>query len=59
MNQEAILALDAGLPGEPMAPRPTLEESRLWLKQQVWTLTVLDNRNAEELLGYGDDGLCG
>ncbi len=29
MNQEAILALEAGLPGEPMAPRPTLEQSRL------------------------------
>ena len=59
MNQEAILALEAGLPGEPMAPRPTLEQSRLWLEQQVWTLPVLDDRSAEDILGYGDDGLCG
>jgi plasmid stability protein len=36
MNQEAILTLEAGLPGEPMAVRPTIEESRHWLKDQVW-----------------------
>ena len=57
--QEAILALKAGLPGEPKPQRPTLEQSRLWLEQQVWTLPVLDDRSAEEILGYGDDGLCG
>ena len=39
--------------------RRTLEESKRWLEQQVWTLPVLDNRSAEEILGYGDDGLCG
>ncbi|MEB3353766.1 MAG: hypothetical protein VKM34_05980 [Cyanobacteriota bacterium] len=59
MNQEAILALEAGLPGEPMAPRPTVKQSRLWLEQQVWNLPVLDDRSAEDILGYGDDGLCG
>jgi len=58
MNQEAILALQAGLPGEPMSQRPSLEQSRLWLEQQVWTLPVLDQRSGEEILGYGDDGLC-
>jgi hypothetical protein len=25
----------------------------------VWSLPVLDGRSAEEILGYGDDGLCG
>lgn len=59
MNQEAILALEAGLPGSPMAQRPTLDESRCWLEQQVWTLPLLDERSSEEILGYGDDGLCG
>ena len=59
MNQEAILALEAGLPESPIPQRPTLEESKRWLEQQVWTLPVLDNRSAEEILGYGDDGLCG
>ncbi|MFM8968058.1 MAG: FitA-like ribbon-helix-helix domain-containing protein [Vulcanococcus sp.] len=58
MNQEAILALEAGLPGASMPQRPSLEESRLWLEQAVWTLPVLDQRRAEEILGYGDDGLC-
>ena len=59
MNQEAILALEAGLPESPMPQRPTLEQSRRWLEQQVWTLPVLDDRSAEEILCYGDDGLCG
>ena len=58
MNQEAILALEAGLPCEPIPQRPTAAESRRWLEQQVWTLPVLDDRSAEEILGYGDDGLC-
>jgi plasmid stability protein len=59
MNQEAILALEAGLPGQPAPTRPTTEESRRWLEEQVWTLPLLDERSAEEILGYGDDGLCG
>jgi hypothetical protein len=58
MNQEAILALEAGLPGEPIPQRPTAAESRRWLEQQVWTLPVLDDRSAEEILGYGDDSLA-
>ena len=58
MNQEAILALEAGLPCEPIPQRPTAAESRRGLEQQVWTLPVLDDRSAEEILGYGDDGLC-
>ena len=59
MNQEAILALEAGLPGEPLAVRPTMEESRRWLEEQVWSLPVLDGRSVAEIPGYGDDGLCG
>ena len=59
MNQEAILALEAGLPESPIPQRPSLAESRRWLQEQVWTLPVLDDRSAEEILGYGDDGFCG
>jgi len=59
MNQEAILALEAGLPESPIPQRPSLAESRRWLEEQVWTLPVLDQRNAEEILEYGNDGLCG
>jgi hypothetical protein len=47
MNQEAILE------------QPSLAESQRWLKEQVWTLPVLDECSAEQILGYGDDGLCG
>ncbi|MFN6134237.1 MAG: FitA-like ribbon-helix-helix domain-containing protein [Synechococcaceae cyanobacterium] len=59
MNQEAILALQAGLPESPIPVRPSLAESRRWLEEQVWTLPVLDDRSAEEILEYGNDGLCG
>ena len=59
MNQEAILALETGLPESPIPQRPSLAESRRWLEEQVWNLPVLDDRSAEEILGYGDDGLCG
>ena len=59
MNQEAILALEAGLPGDAPLERPTAEDSRQWLEESVWTLPVLDGRSADEILGYGDDGLCG
>ena len=47
MNEEAILQ------------RPSLAESRRCLEEQVWTLPGLDQRSAEVILGYGDDGLCG
>jgi antitoxin VapB len=59
MNQEAILALEAGLPGQSTPQRPTLEQSRRWLKERVWHLPVLDERSADAILGYDDDGLCG
>jgi len=42
-----------------LAVRPTMDESRRWLEEQVWSLPVLDRRSAEEILGNGDDGLCG
>ena len=58
MNQEAILALEAGLPGAPAQQRPSPEQARLWLEPQVGTLQVLDPRGADAILGYGDDGLC-
>lgn len=59
MNQEVILAMEAGLPGQPAPSRPTAEESRRWLAEQVWSLPLLAERSADEILGYGDDGLCG
>ena len=38
--------------------RPSPEETRRWLEQQVWALPLLDHRKANEILGYCDDGLC-
>ena len=32
---------------------------RRWLEEQVWSLPLLDQRSADDILGYGDDGLCG
>jgi plasmid stability protein len=58
MNQAAILALQAGLPGEPPPHRADIEASRRWLEQQVWSLPLKDPRRAEDIPGYGDDGLC-
>jgi hypothetical protein len=58
MNQEAILASAAGLPGAPPPQRPGVEASSHWLEQQIWNLPLQDPRGAEEILGFGDDGLC-
>lgn len=58
MTQEAILALQAGLGAEPPQPRPGVEEMVAWLEANVWNLPVVDQRSSDEILGYGDDGLC-
>ena len=58
MNQEAIVALAAGLPGEPPPQRPDVETSRHWLQRQICNLPLQDTRSAEAILGFGDDGLC-
>jgi hypothetical protein len=58
MNQEAIVALDTGLPGVFPPNRPGVEESRGWLEREIWSLPVRDPRSADEILGYDDDGLC-
>lgn len=58
MNQEAILAIEAGLPA-PMPPaRPSVAETLAWLQNEVWTLPQLDPRSADAILGYDSDGLC-
>jgi hypothetical protein len=58
MNREAILALTADLPREPLSQRLGDEASRNWLQQQIWNLPLQDPRSAAEFLGSGDDGLC-
>jgi hypothetical protein len=58
-DQERTLTHEELLPRKIPRRRPGLVASRRWLEQQVWPLPVLDQRSAEEILGYGDDGLCG
>jgi hypothetical protein len=58
MSQGTNQATETNQPGLPAPERPTADESRRWLEQQVWTLPVLDERSADEILGYGDAGLC-
>jgi plasmid stability protein len=59
MTQEAILSLQTGLaaPAEP-PPRACVPETLAWLEREVWTLPVLDQRDDDEILGYGPDGFC-
>jgi hypothetical protein len=57
MSQGANQATEANQPGVPAPERPTADESRRWLEQHVWTLPLLDERSADEILGYDDAGL--
>jgi hypothetical protein len=41
----------------PAPERPAADESRRWLEQQVWTLPLLDEPSADEILGHGDASL--
>jgi antitoxin VapB len=47
MTQEAIVSLQAALEGE-MArrPKPAVDETLDWLRREVWSLPVLDHRDA-------------
>jgi hypothetical protein len=58
MRQSLKQVTEAYQPGGPARERPTAEESGRWLEQQVWSLPLLDERGVDEILGYGDDGLC-
>ena len=57
MSQGANQATEANQPGVPAPERPTADESRRWLEQQVWTLPLLAERSANEILSYGDASL--
>lgn len=58
MTQEAIISLRTGLDGrEERPPRPSLEQSLDWLRSEVWSLPVLDQRSDDEILGYNAHGL--
>jgi plasmid stability protein len=57
MTQEAIVSLQAALAGrQEQPPRPTVEDSLEWLRNELWSLPVLDQRSDDELLGYNEYG---
>ena len=57
MTQEAIVSLRTVLEGpEQQPPRPSLEDTLEWLRREVWTLPMLDQRSDDEILGYNDHG---
>jgi hypothetical protein len=57
MTQEAIVSLRAALEGAEEPPRkPTAEETLEWLRREVWSLPVLDQRSDDEILGYNEHG---
>jgi plasmid stability protein len=57
MTQEAIVSLGAALYGLEEPPlKPSMEETLDWLRREVWSLPVLDQRSDDEILGYNADG---
>jgi len=41
--------LEAALAPLDDMPKPSVEETLDWLRREVWTLPVLDNRNSDEV----------
>ncbi|CAK0764552.1 antitoxin FitA [Gammaproteobacteria bacterium] len=57
VSQEALHVLEIVLSPLDEAPKPSVEETLNWLRMEVWTLPVLDNRNPDEIMGYNEHGL--
>jgi hypothetical protein len=53
MNQDDNQAVQTSRPGMSALRRPTAAESRRWLEEHVWSLPLLDERSADEILGDG------
>ena len=57
MTQEAIVSLRTALEGlGESPPKPGLEETLDWLRREVWSLPVRDERSDDEILGYNAHG---
>jgi plasmid stability protein len=57
MTQEAIVSLRIALEGLEEPPRKLgLEDTLDWLRREVWSLPVLDQRSDDDILGYNADG---
>ena len=58
MKQDDNQAAQTSQPGMAAPRRPTAAESRRWLEEHMWTLPLLDECCADEILGDADDGIC-
>ncbi len=47
---------DAAHQRPPLKPSP--DEMKDWLRQEVWHLPVIDPRHPDDILGYNTHGLC-
>ena len=57
MTQEAIVSLHVALSGQrEQPPRPSVADSLRWLRDELWSLPVLDRRSDGEILGYNEHG---
>jgi len=57
MTQEAIVSLRVVLDGTQEQPaRPDSGATLEWLRKEVWTLPVLDQRSDDDTLGYNAHG---
>jgi plasmid stability protein len=57
IHQEALTVLETALAPLQDTAKPTPEETLDWLRREVWTLPVLDNRTPDEIMGYNEHGL--
>lgn len=55
LTQETILRLEQSVAPRPAA-KPSAAELAEWLRREVWALPVLDERPADEILGYNEHG---
>ena len=57
MTQEAIVSLPDAMEGAAARPpKLAVDETLDWLRREVWSLPVLDDRDENEILGYNADG---
>lgn len=55
LTQETILRLEQSIAPRETA-KPSVEQLTHWLRSEVWTLPVLDERPADKILGYNEHG---
>ena len=57
ISREALSLLESAIIPISDTPKPNKEETLDWLRREVWTLPILDDRNPDEIMGYNEHGL--